>query len=326
MWAGRSRVPVAKRDLAQYACRVILVTGATGKVGRALVRRLTAAGEPVRCLVRNPKRLGAERVRVQIALGDLREPASFRNALRGVDTVIHLAGTAHDQPRTSIEEVNAVATLRLLRTAERAGARRFMFFGALDAQLHSRARFYRSKALARTAVERSPLETTVFSPSIVYAPGDKWLTTLERFSYLPAMPLSGSGSALYQPIWADDAADCVMAALAGEAAGSADGNGAASPGGESRSYELAGPETLSYEAMVETVLEASGRERPLLHLPVPVVKSALRGLGRVAGPQVFATWEEAQVLLEPMTTPRGTADAESLGITPQPMGAVLGAS
>jgi len=305
---------------------MILVTGATGKVGRALVRRLTAAGEPVRCLVRNPKRLGAERVRVQIALGELHEPSSFRNALRGVDTIIHLAGTAHDQPRTSIEEVNAVATLRLLRAAERAGARRFLFFGALDARLHSRARFYRSKALARAAVERSPLETMVFAPSIIYAPGDKWLTTLERFSYLPAMPLSGSGASLYQPIWADDAADCVMSALAGDAAEAAEGNGGAGPAGESRCYELAGPETLSYEAMVETVLRASGRERPLLHLPLPVVKGALRGLGRIAGPQAFATWEEAEVLQEPMTTTRGTADAESLGVAPQPMSAVLGAT
>lgn len=303
---------------------MILVTGATGKVGRALVRRLAAAAEPVRCLVRDPKRLGAERVRVQIALGDLREPASFRNALRGVDTVIHLAGTAHDQPGTSIEEVNAVSTLRLLRAAESAGTRRFVFFSALDAQLHSRARFYRSKALARDAVERSALETIVFSPSIIYAPGDKWLTTLERFSYLPAMPLSGSGDALYQPIWADDAADCVIAALTGAGAEAAGGNGGASHEAGSRSYELAGPDTLSYAAMVETVLRANGRQRPLLHLPLPIVKGALKGLRRVAGAHVFATWEEAQVLQEPMTTPRGVADAESLGVSPRAMSAVLG--
>jgi uncharacterized protein YbjT (DUF2867 family) len=63
---------------------VLLLTGATGLVGSALLRRLTAAGEPVRCLVRDPRRLGPDRVRVQIALGDLADPPSFRNALRGV--------------------------------------------------------------------------------------------------------------------------------------------------------------------------------------------------------------------------------------------------
>src|SRR5687767_1457845 len=159
---------------------MLLLTGATGQVGSALLRRLTADNRPVRVLVRDPRRLGAERVRVQIALGDLADPASFRNALRGVDTVIHLGSSIRDQPRGSIEELNAMATLRLVRAAERSGARRFVFFSAMGASLQSPTRFFRSKALARRAVEESDLQTTVFSPSIVYTPGDPWLTLLER--------------------------------------------------------------------------------------------------------------------------------------------------
>ena len=192
---------------------VILLTGATGTVGSALLRRLVAAGEPVRCLVRDPRGLGEHRVRVQIALGDLADPPSFRNALRGVGTVVHLAASIRDQPSGSIEELNAVATLRLVRAAERSGARRFLFFSAMGAGHHSRTRFFRAKALAQEAVQASSLETMVFRPSIVYTPGDPWLTLLERFSYLPALPVSGSGRAQYQPIWAEDVADCVLAAL-----------------------------------------------------------------------------------------------------------------
>ena len=75
---------------------MLLLTGATGLVGSALLPRLTASGRSVRCLVRDPRRLGPERVRVQIALGDLSDPASFRNALRGVDTVVHLAAAIRD--------------------------------------------------------------------------------------------------------------------------------------------------------------------------------------------------------------------------------------
>jgi uncharacterized protein YbjT (DUF2867 family) len=290
---------------------VILLTGATGTVGSALLRRLTAAGEPVRCLVRDPRGLGDQRVRVQIALGDLADPPSFRNALRGVDTVVHLAASIRDQPRGSIEELNAVATLRLVRAAERAGARRFLFFSAMCAGHHSRTRFFRAKALAQDAVQASAMETMVFRPSIVYTPGDPWLTLLERFSYLPVLPVSGSGRARYQPIWAEDVADCVKAALMAS-------------GPRRRAFELGGPELLTYDEIVRAALRAVGRRRPLLHLPLPVVRASLRALRPLAGPKVFATWEEAELMEEPMTTPRGTADAESLGVRPLAMASVLG--
>ncbi|HWT91845.1 MAG TPA: NAD(P)H-binding protein, partial [Solirubrobacteraceae bacterium] len=105
---------------------MLLLTGATGQVGTALLRRLTARGEPVRVLVRDPRRLGAERVRVQIALGDLTDPPSFRNALRGVKTVVHLAAALRDQPGGSIEELNGIATWRMVQAAERAGVEHFV--------------------------------------------------------------------------------------------------------------------------------------------------------------------------------------------------------
>jgi uncharacterized protein YbjT (DUF2867 family) len=280
---------------------VILLTGATGTVGSALLRRLTADGRPVRALVRDAQRLGDQRVRVQIALGDLSDPPSFRNALRGVDTVVHLAASIRDQPRGSIEELNAVATLRLVRAAERAGVERFVFFSAMNAHHHSRTRFFRAKALAEQAVEESTLRSTVFRPSIIYTPGDPWLTLLDRLSRLPAVPVSGSGKALYQPVWAEDVAAAVMTALS---------NGSAS------TFELAGPEVLSYNEIVRTVLRAAHRRRRLLHVPLPLVRASLR---------VFriATWEEVELLEEPMVTERGTADIEQLGVSPHSMPAVL---
>ena len=292
---------------------MILLTGATGTVGSALLRRLVAAGMPVRCLVREPKRLGAERVRVQIALGDLADPASFRNALRGVDTVVHLAASTRDQPRGSIEELNAMATLRLVRAAERSSAQSFVFFSASGATLQSPTRFFRSKALARQAVESADLNTSVFSASIIYAPGDPWLKLLERLSYLPAIPVAGSGESIFQPIWAEDAADCVMAALQRGA------------DAKRRDFELAGPEALSYDQIVRTALHALGRRRRLLHAPMPLVRASLRALERVTGGTTFATPEEAELMEEAMPSRRGTADAESLGVNPLRMSAVLGA-
>ena len=294
---------------------VILLTGATGVVGGELLPALLADGLEVRALVRDPRKLGEHRVDVQIALGDIGDPFLLRHAMRGVDTVIHLAATIRDQPGGTIEQLNGLATARLLRSAERAGVERFVFFSAMGATAFQRTRFFRSKALAEHAVRESPLESIVFAPSIIYRPGDPWIRLLERFSLLPAVPISGSGHALYQPIWARDVARCVVASLDG---------GGSNPGRAGR-YELAGPELLSYDDIVEVVMEANGRERPLVHVPLPLVRTGLRGLELLVGRSVFATWEEAELFEVPMTTERGTADAERLGVEPRSMGAVLGA-
>jgi uncharacterized protein YbjT (DUF2867 family) len=293
---------------------MLLLTGATGLVGSALLRRLVGEGTPVRCLVRDPRRLGAQRVRVQIALGDLTDPPSFRNAMRGVHTVVHLAASIRDQPRGSIEELNGIATWRMVQAAQRQGVERFVFFSVLGASTHHRARFFRAKALAEQAVREAGLQTTVFAPSIVYAPGDPWLTLLERMALLPAMPVSGRGRAKYQPIWAEDVADCVIAALRGPEDQARD---------TTERFELAGPQTLSHNEIVRLVLRSQDRSRPLLHIPTPIVSRALRLLEATLGQRAFATWDEAELMEVPMLSSRGTSDAEALGVNPQPMDAVL---
>jgi NADH dehydrogenase len=294
---------------------VLLLTGATGTVGMPLLRRLTAAGTSVRCLVRDPRRLGAERVRVQIALGDLSDPRSFRHALRGVETVVHLASVIRDQPGGSIEELAGVATWRLVRAAERAGVKRFVFFSALGASTRSRARLMCAKAIAERAITESSLSHTVFAPSIVYSPNDPFLRLLERLSLLPVMPISGSGRAAFQPIWAEDVADCVVGALpGGRLAGASEGT----------RYELAGPETLTYQDIVEIALGSFGRRRPIVKLSTRVMHRVLGTLELLMGPAAPATWDEAELLEVSMTSRHGTADAEGLGVNPKSMRAVLG--
>ncbi|MDQ6816537.1 MAG: NAD(P)H-binding protein [Actinomycetota bacterium] len=292
------------------------MTGATGTIGLPLLRRLTASGTPVRCLVRDPRRLGAERVRVQIALGDLGDPTSFRHALRGVESVVHLAATIRDQPGGSIEELAGVATWRLVKAAEKAGVQRFLFCSTLGASTRGPTRLLRAKALAETAVTGSTLLHTVFAPSFVYSPGDPFLRILERLSFLPVMPVSGSGRAAFQPIWAEDVADCLIAALPG-----------GSRGGEAvgAHFELAGPEVLTYEQIVRCALGSFGRRRPVVKVPRALVRRTLKLVELLMGPAAFATWDEAELLEVPMISRRGTADAELLGVTPKPIAAVLGA-
>jgi NADH dehydrogenase len=302
---------------------MLLLTGATGLVGSALLRRLVAEGTPVRCLVRDPRRLGPQRVRVQIALGDLTDPPSFRNAMRGVNTVVHLAASTRDQPRGSIEELAAIATWRMVDAAQRAGVEHFVFFSALGASEHHRSRLFRAKTLAEQAVREADLRSTVIAPSLVYAPGDRWLTLLDRLSLLPVMPVSGSGKAVCQPIWAEDVAGCVMAALRGadSAASGRETNGGSATCAR---YELAGPETISYNDVIETVLRSLHRERPLVPIPTPIASRALRLIEQAMRTNTPVTWDEAELLEANMVSKRGVADAQALGVAPQPMQAVLG--
>ena len=294
---------------------MLLLTGATGTVGLPVLRRLTAARVPVRCLVRDPRRLGAQRVQVQIALGDLADPFRFRHALRGVDTVVHLASVTRDQPGGSIEELAGIAAWRLVQAAEAAGVQRFVFFSTLGASTRSRARLMRAKAIAEQALIESSLQYTVFAPSMVYSPSDRFITLLERMSLLPVLPIVGSGRAAFQPIWAEDVADCVMAALPGGPKG-AEAVGAR--------YELAGPETLTYAEIVSCVLRSLRRRRPIVRVPTAAVRRLLNAVELLTGPAAFATWDEAELLEVPLVSRQGTADAERLGVLPKPMPAVLG--
>ena len=170
---------------------------------------------------------------------------SLRQALRGVDTVIHLAAAIRDQPRPPVEELNGLATARLLRAAEAPRVERFVFFSAIGATEFQRTRFFRAKALAERAVASSELQTTIFAPSIVYDRDDPWVTIQRRLALLPAIPISGAGKARFEPIWADDVAACVRRRSRRAATGS-------------RRHELAGPELLSYEQIARLIARAAG--------------------------------------------------------------------
>lgn len=290
---------------------MILLTGATGSIGSRLLPRLLESGEEVRCLVREPRKLGDQRVNVQITMGDLRElsdPYLLRQAMRGVDTVIHLAASIRDQPPYRVEELNGLATVRLLEAAERAGVKRFVFFSALNASAVQRTRFFRAKWIAEQALLKSDLETTIFRPSIVFDHSDPWITLLRRFSFLPAMPVSGDGKSVFQPIWADDVARAVLASLERPADGIKD---------------LAGPQTLTYNQMSLLVGQLASRPRPLIHIPLPVVHLGLSTLHAIFKEAVFATWQEAELMRVSMTSDRGTADLEELGVKPRSMADVL---
>ncbi|MGK2879174.1 MAG: NAD(P)H-binding protein [Solirubrobacterales bacterium] len=287
------------------------MTGATGTLGKPLLQRLLGAGEQVRCFVREPRRLGPNRVQVQIALGNLADTDGLDRALRGVDTVIHLAATTRDQPRGTIEELNGVATLRLLNAAKRAGTRRFVYVSSFSASQSSGSRFVRMQALAAEAVKGAELESVIFEAGIIYAPDDPWIKLMSELARLPVMPVIGSGKAAFQPIWSEDAADAVTATLLRDIA---------TPGAP---IALAGPDTLNQDQILKIVMRHFGAQKPLLHLPTGVSRRMLDRQERRFGQAALATWDQVALLQDSILSHRGTGDLSALGVDPLPMPDVL---
>jgi len=289
---------------------MLLVTGATGFIGSALLPRLTEAGLPVRCMVRDPRRLGAERVRVQIALGELTDHRALRNAVRGVRTVIHLGAAAHDQPRATIEELGSIATWRLVEAAERAGVERMLFFTALGAGLDAPTRLLRDKALAADAVASASFPTTTFAMSLVAGSDDALQPAIAALARLPLFPLPGNGRGTFQPAWVEDVVAAIEAGLGRE------------PGAGHETIELAGPDRLGGRQLARLGLRAAGARRLIVPAPPASVASSLRLLG--AGPGLPKPWDPEAFLGGRMVSDGGTAGFAGLGISPLSMSEILG--
>jgi NADH dehydrogenase len=132
---------------------------------------------------------------------------------------------------------------------------------------------------------------------------------MRRLALLPVLPVSGEGKARFEPIWAADVADCIVADL--------------ERGDGSRRHELVGPEQLDYDDLARLIARAAGRERPVLHIPLGAVHLGLTGLRHLVGDAAFATWEEVELMEVPMVGANGPADVRALGIEPKRMAEVL---
>ncbi|MSX02513.1 MAG: NAD(P)H-binding protein [Actinobacteria bacterium] len=288
---------------------MLLVTGATGLIGSELIKALTANGEAVRCLVRDPRRLGAERVRVQIVLGDLADSRSLANATRGVRSVIHMAAAHHDQDSGTIEELGSIATWRLIEAAEAAGAEHFSYFSALGAGRGADTRLLRDKALAEDAVAAARIPTTTFALSLAHSPLDPLSSAIDACSRLGFAPAPGEGR--YQPVWVSDIVAGVLAQLA-----------LPSGGGHER-LEFAGPQALTTLMMTRLIVSSLGRRRPSLPVSPAIARTLLRATG--PGPaKVPMIWDEDALLGASMLSKRGADDLRSLGVEARKFSDVLG--
>ncbi|MFC0211462.1 NAD-dependent epimerase/dehydratase family protein [Paenibacillus chartarius] len=255
---------------------IVFLTGATGYVGAAVLKKLLEEGHEVRCLVRrktaltsaNPKAAG----KIVEVHGDLLEPSSYSESLRGADAVIHLVGIIREKPGRGVtfQRIHAEGTGRLVDAAKEAGVPRFVHMSALGAREGAVSGYHRSKWDAEQRLRASGIAHVIFRPSVIFGPGDEFVNMLKGIVKAPVTPVFGSGLYRMQPVSIRTVADIFAKALHTEKLNEA--------------YEVGGPEQIPFTGMLKEIGRALGKQRlNLLHVPLFVTKPLVNALHRMPG-------------------------------------------
>jgi len=243
---------------------VILVTGGTGFVGPKIVHALRGREVPVRALVRNPAGRSASTLAawgVELVRGDVTDAASLGRAVAGCDAVIHLVAIRQGRPE-EFRRVMEEATRDLVAAAKGAGVRRFVLMSALGTAEETKdlVPYYHAKWEMERTVKTSELEHVIFRPSFVFGADGGILPTFRKLAKLsPVTPIIGSGEHSIQPIWVDDVAAYFAAAVdKPEAAG--------------RTFELGGPDAVSWNEFWARLKRALHQRRPSIHVPIGLMR------------------------------------------------------
>jgi NADH dehydrogenase len=241
----------------------ILVTGGTGFVGPRVVHALRAHGREVRALVRRPERgaqlagLGAE-----LAGGDVTDPVSLRAALEGCTHVVHLVAIIKGRPQ-DFDRVMTQGTRNLVAAAKEAGVERFVLMSALGTTATTKdvVPYFGAKWAMEQDVRGSGLEYTTFRPSFVFGRGGGVLPTFVRqVRYAPVVTVIGSGRQRIQPIWIEDVAEYLARAVD-------------APAAANRTFEVGGPDVVSWDGLYQTIAKVLGKRRRLVHVPAAVARA-----------------------------------------------------
>jgi NADH dehydrogenase len=240
---------------------LIFISGATGFVGGNLRRELLSRGHRLRLLVH--RREGQPEAGVETVSGDVTSREEYAAAVRGCDAVINLVGIIREFPGrgVSFERLHVEATRAMVEASREAGVERYVQMSALGTRPHAVSRYHQTKFRAEEYVRASGLAWTIFRPSLIFGPGDAFVNMLAGYiRAYPAVPVVGDGTYRLQPIAAGDVARCFADALE-------------KPQTVGQTYELCGPDRLSYNDMLDTIGRALGKDRVMkLHSPLGLMK------------------------------------------------------
>lgn len=256
---------------------MILVAGGSGFIGAGVVRRLAERGADVAVMTAHPDRSAAriERLGARPVGGDVQDPASLDAAVRGADAVVQaLTFPTFPVEKPSrgytFEEFDHLGTERLARAAAAAGAGRFVYASGVGAGPGAARPWYRAKWEGEEAIRATGIGHAIVRPSWVYGPEDRALNRfVSLYRRLPFVPVVGDGRQRLQPVFVDDVAGVLATA--------------ALPGAPSGTFEIGGPEVMTMDRVLDTMMEVAGRRKPLVHVPTALPKlggAVLRALPR----------------------------------------------
>ncbi|HMK07646.1 MAG TPA: NAD(P)H-binding protein, partial [Anaerolineales bacterium] len=291
----------------------VLVTGATGFVGRAVLPQLTRSGHQVRILLRpSPMspRLPAG-VPVEVGLSSLTDARGLRAGLLGVEAVIHLAGGEGQGSRADLAQSDAEATRTLVEAAAESGVKRLVVLSHLGADRASAYPVLQAKGMAEEAVRRGGVAYTIIRSAAAYGPEDRFTTSLAMaLAVSPGVIfLPAAGATPLQPLWIDDLATAIVWALEED-------------GLVGRTYEVGGPEVLTLRDVVGLVMTAAGLRRMILSVRPWLMRAWLR-LGEVVWPKPSFTPLWVDYLAAGRTAPLDTLP-RAFGLVPARMQDRLG--
>ena len=237
---------------------VVLVTGATGFIGRAVVGELLKHNYAVRCLVRTP---GSERMfsdrSVEIYYGDIRDENSIVSACHGVEFVINLVSTISPSRGSDMFSTNVVGVTKLVSAIESSGSvKHLVHVSVLGANDNPRERYFFSKWKGEQEIKRTRTSYTILRPSVITGASDRFSNLLGSLVRLfPVVPVVGHGRNRIQPMVVEDFAYCIVASLGRNDL-------------EGKIIEIGGDLYLSINEMIDCISDAMGMRRIKIHFPL----------------------------------------------------------
>jgi len=292
----------------------VTVFGASGFLGRYVVRAVAETGATIRAAERRPLRAeflkpSGEAGQIVPIRADVLNEREVAAAVAGVEAVVNLVGILAERGRQTFPAVHTEAAGRIARAAAAAGVRRLVHVSAIGADAHSASSYARSKAAGEREVRAAFPAATVVRPSIVFGPEDDFFNRFAGLArYLPALPLIGGGRTRFQPVYVADVADAIRAILTrDETAG--------------RTFELGGPRIYTFRELMALMLAEIGRRRLLVPLPVAVAMLEAAFLEKLPSPIV--TRDQIRQLAVDNVVGPGAAGLDALGVRPTSLEVIL---